>query len=194
MTLFLLFCHFPRSPIGGIGKPFLTTSRSRLVLKYTSTICCLPKTTEHIASEQKHGLPKYSTEPVSAPRRSGTKGGARGLRRGGLFQYLVLERDAFRIVLFEPLFPGIHICEYPNVVFVSDLLARVDDGPSSGCAKNRSYLIRCASMASQAVSASAYVLKGDPPTLIAGLLIWMGAKKLQSRACREAQAHLYSRY
>jgi hypothetical protein len=30
-------------------------------------------------------------------------------------------------------------------------------------------------MVSQAVSASANVLKGDLPTLIAGLLIWMGA-------------------
>ena len=32
-------------------------------------------------------------------------------------------------------------------------------------------------MASQAVSASANVLKGDPPTLIAGLLIWMGRQE-----------------
>ena len=49
-------------------------------------------------------------------------------------------------------------------------------------------------MISQAVSAWAYVLKGDPPTLIAGLLIWMGRQELQSRACREVQVHRYSRY
>jgi hypothetical protein len=35
-------------------------------------------------------------------------------------------------------------------------------------------------MASQAVSASAYVLKGDPPTLIAGLLIWMGRQEAKA--------------
>jgi hypothetical protein len=46
------------------------------------------------------------------------------LKRCGLFQNLILERDAFRIVLFELLFRGIHIGEY--VVFVSDLLTRVD--------------------------------------------------------------------
>ena len=87
------------------------------------------------------------------------------------------------------------------MVFVSDLLACVDVddnsyGPSSASRlrQSRSYLVRYANMVSQAVSASANVLKGDPPTLIAGLLIWMGAKKLQSRACREVQAHLYSRY
>ena len=32
-------------------------------------------------------------------------------------------------------------------------------------------------MASQAFSASANVLKGDPPTLMAGLLIWMGRQE-----------------
>ena len=32
-------------------------------------------------------------------------------------------------------------------------------------------------MASQAFSASAYALKGDPPTLTAGLLIWMGRQE-----------------
>jgi hypothetical protein len=77
-----------------------------------------------------------NTAPSQYRHPGGRAAEPRGLRRGGLFQYLVLERDAFRIVLLEPLFPGIHICEYPNVVFVSDLLARVDDGPSSGCAKN----------------------------------------------------------
>jgi hypothetical protein len=48
------------------------------------------------------------------------------LKRCGLFQNLILERDAFRIVLFEPLFRGIHIGEYLDVVFVSDLLTQVD--------------------------------------------------------------------
>ena len=41
----------------------------------------------------------------------------------------------------------------------------------------RSYLVRCASMASQACSASANVLKGDPPTLMAGLLKLMGRQE-----------------
>ena len=36
MTLFLLLRHFPCAAAGGIGYPFITTSRSRLVFKYTS--------------------------------------------------------------------------------------------------------------------------------------------------------------
>jgi hypothetical protein len=36
ITLFLLLRHFPCAAMGGIGNPFFTTSRSRLVLKYTS--------------------------------------------------------------------------------------------------------------------------------------------------------------
>lgn len=43
--------------------------------------------------------------------------------------------------------------------------------PAQGLRQIRSYLVRCASIASQAFSASANVLKGDPPTLMAGLLI-----------------------
>src|SRR5438876_10391758 len=106
----------------------------------------------------------------------------RSLRRRRLFQNLILESDAFRIVLLEPLFCGIHICEYLDVVFVADLLARVDVNENSHWSlfslrrlrQSRNYVVRIASMASQAFSASAYVLKGDPPTLIAGLLIWIG--------------------
>ena|SRR5437879_5137020 len=48
------------------------------------------------------------------------------MERGGLFQNLILERHAFRIVLLEPLFRGVHTCEYLDVVFLADLLARVD--------------------------------------------------------------------
>jgi hypothetical protein len=73
---------------------------------------------------------------------------------------------------------------YPDVVFVSDLLARVDVNEkghwylfSLSAAPKPSYLVRCGSMASQAVSASANVLKGEPPTLIAGLLIWIGRQE-----------------
>ena len=47
----------------------------------------------------------------------------RSPRRGGLFQHLVLECHAFRIVLREPLFRSIHIWEYLDVLFVADLLA-----------------------------------------------------------------------
>jgi len=43
--------------------------------------------------------------------------------------------------------------------------------------QQRSYLIRCASMASQAFSASANVLKGDPPTLMAVLFKLMGRQE-----------------
>jgi hypothetical protein len=41
----------------------------------------------------------------------------------------------------------------------------------------RSYLVRCANMASQAFSASANVLKGDPPILMAVLLKLMGRQE-----------------
>jgi hypothetical protein len=40
-----------------------------------------------------------------------------------------------------------------------------------------SYRVRCASITSQAFSASANVLKGDPPTLMAGLLKLMGRQE-----------------
>jgi hypothetical protein len=43
--------------------------------------------------------------------------------------------------------------------------------------RRKSYAVRCASMALQAASASANILKGDPPTLIAGLLIMDGAPR-----------------
>jgi hypothetical protein len=45
-------------------------------------------------------------------------------------------------------------------------------------------------MASQAFWASANVLKGNPPTLMAVLLKFIGAKKLQSQEARETQHHL----
>ena len=43
-----------------------------------------------------------------------------------LFQNLVLEGDAFRVILREPRFHSILIGEYLDVVWVSDLLAGVD--------------------------------------------------------------------
>jgi hypothetical protein len=42
---------------------------------------------------------------------------------------------------------------------------------------SRSYLVRCASMVSQACSASANVLNGDPASLMAGLLMSMGRQE-----------------
>jgi hypothetical protein len=48
------------------------------------------------------------------------------IMRRRLLQHLILKSHAFRIVLLEPLFRGIHICEYLDVVFVADLPARVD--------------------------------------------------------------------
>ena len=48
-------------------------------------------------------------------------------------------------------------------------------------------------MASQAFSASANVLKGDAPTLMAVLFKLMGRQEVTSRPCREVRA-LCSRY
>src|SRR5437879_4800102 len=47
------------------------------------------------------------------------------MERGGLFQHLILERHAFRIVLLEPLLRGVHTCEYLDVLSLLDLLAHV---------------------------------------------------------------------
>ena len=52
-----------------------------------------------------------------------------------------------------------------------------------GVRQIRSYLIRCTSMASQAFSASANVLKGDPPTLMAVLLKLMGRQEATKPGC-----------
>jgi hypothetical protein len=48
---------------------------------------------------------------------------------------------------------------------------------SLGYATSKVYWVRCASIASQAFSASANVLNGDPPTLMAGRLKWMGRQE-----------------
>jgi hypothetical protein len=50
-------------------------------------------------------------------------------------------------------------------------------GAEQGVRPIRSYVIRCTNMASQAFSASANVLKGDPPTLMAGLFKLMGRQE-----------------
>jgi hypothetical protein len=52
-----------------------------------------------------------------------------------------------------------------------------------GVRQMRSYVVRCTSMASQAFSASAKVLKGDPPTLMAGLLISMARQEATKPDC-----------
>src|SRR5262245_35304609 len=39
---------------------------------------------------------------------------------------LILERQAFRIVLLEPFLRGVHVREHLDVFFVADLLAGVD--------------------------------------------------------------------
>ena len=52
-----------------------------------------------------------------------------------------------------------------------------------GVRQIRSYLIRCTSIASQAFSASANVLKGDPPTLMAVLLKLMGRQEATKPGC-----------
>ncbi|KRQ14936.1 hypothetical protein AOQ71_10995 [Bradyrhizobium manausense] len=53
-----------------------------------------------------------------------------------LFDHVVFESDAFRIVLLEPHFRGIHSSENLDVVLVADLLGGVDvyeDGHWSLC-------------------------------------------------------------
>jgi hypothetical protein len=52
-----------------------------------------------------------------------------------------------------------------------------------GLRQIRSYLVKCATMASQAFSASANVLKGDPPTRTAVLLKLMGRQEATKPGC-----------
>src|SRR5205807_5323712 len=72
----------------------------------------------------------------------------------------------------------------------SALPSALAPGPSNlrrragqGVRQRRSYVVRCTSMASQASSASAKVLKGDPPTLMAGLLISMARQEATRPRC-----------
>jgi hypothetical protein len=145
----------------------------------------LSQSDELIACEQNNELPKCNTEPYCALAIYHQQVRAAEARGSTTILIPRTRTHAFRIILLEPLFRGIHICEQFDVVFVSDLLARVDVNKNCHWSlfslrrlrQSRSYLVRCANMASQAVSASANVLKGNPPTLIAGLLIWMGRQE-----------------
>src|SRR6266516_3765211 len=63
MTLFLLLRHFPCAAAGGIGYPVFTTSRSRLVFKYTS-ICLSPKAMNLSLASKIMGYQSATPSPI----------------------------------------------------------------------------------------------------------------------------------
>src|SRR5258705_949408 len=51
---------------------------------------------------------------------------------GGSLQHLILERHAFRIVLLEPFFRGVFVCEHLEMIGMTNLVSGIDINPN-GC-------------------------------------------------------------